>query len=117
MGSEMCIRDSVDAGEEMDELNELVRADVTTKNENKKKQIYGYLDQLESRIAEVAENEEVRKMRPPISGNDVMKALGLTPGPIVGKIMKELYEQRINEGLVSAEEALELAKKIKEENS
>ena len=107
----------VDAGDEMNELNELVRADVTTKNENKKKQIYGYLDQLESRIAEVAENEEVRKMRPPITGNDVMKALGLTPGPMVGKIMKELYEQRINEGLVSAEEALELAKKIKEENS
>ena len=46
-----------------------------------------------------------------------MKALGLTPGPMVGKIMKELYEQRINEGLVSAEAALELAKKIKEENS
>ena len=47
----------------------------------------------------------------------VMRELDLTPGPIVGKIMKELYEQRINEGLVSVEEALELAKKIKEESS
>ena len=59
----------------------------------------------------------MRRMRPPITGNDVMRELDLTPGPIVGKIMKELYEQRINEGLVSVEEALELAKKIKEESS
>ena len=52
-------------------------------------------------------------MRPPVSGNDVMKELDLESGPLVGKIMKELYEQRINDGLVSIEKALELAKSIK----
>ena len=107
----------VDAAEEIGELNELVRADVTTKNEKKKIEIYGHLDNLEKRIEEVSEKEEVKKMRPPITGNDVMKELNLKPGPLVGKIMKELYEQRINEGLVSVEEALRLANKIKKENS
>ena len=107
----------VDAADEIQELNELVRSDVTTKNRNKKKEIYGYLDNLQERIVEVAEKEEINKMRPPISGDDVMRELGIDPGPLVGKIMEGLYEQRINEGLVSVEKALDLARKIKEEES
>ena len=107
----------VDAADEIHELNELVRADVTTKNRNKKKEIHGYLDNLQERIVEVAEKEEINKMRPPISGDDVMRELGIDPGPLVGKIMEGLYEQRINEGLVSVEKALDLARKIREEES
>ena len=43
-----------------------------------------------------------------------MKLFNLQPGPRVGEIMKALYEQRINEGEVSKEEAIALAKKIYE---
>ena len=103
----------VDAAEEIHELNELVRADVTTKNKRKKEEIYGYLDNLHERIIEVSEKEEISKMRPPISGDEVMKELDIEPGPLVGKIMEALYEQRINEGLVSKEEALDLARETK----
>ena len=104
----------VDAAEEIQELNELVRSDVTTKNTKRREEIYGYLDNLQERIEEVSEKEEIKKMRPPISGDDVMKELAIGPGPLVGKIMKALYEQRINEGLVSKEEALYLAREIKD---
>ena len=108
----------VDAANEIEELNELVRSDVTTGNPRKREEIYGYLDNLQERILEVTKKEEVRNMRPPVSGDDIMKELDLEPGPLVGRIMKELYEQRINDGLVSVEKALELAKSIKkkEEN-
>jgi len=104
----------VDAAVEIQELNELVRSDVTTKNIKKREEIYGYLDNLQERIEEVSEKEEIKKMRPPISGDEVMKDLAIDPGPLVGKIMKALYEQRINEGLVSKEEALCLAREIKD---
>jgi len=102
----------IDAGDLMDELNELVRADITTKNKEKHEEINKYLDQMEERIKEVNEKEELSKLRPSISGNEIMEMFGLEPGPDVGKIMKALYEQRINDGEVSKEEATKLAEKV-----
>ena len=67
---------------------------------------------MEKRIAEVKEKEELSNLRPPISGDDVMKMFELEPGPIVGKIMKALYEQRLNDGEVSKEDATKLAESI-----
>ena len=101
----------VDSGEMIDELNELVRADITTKNKNKYDEINKYLDEMEVRISEVKEKEELSNLRPPVSGDDIMKIFNLDPGPIVGKIMKALYEQRLNEGEVSKEEAIKLAER------
>ena len=49
------------------------------------------------------------KLRPPITGNEIMSLFNLEPGPKVGVIMKALYEQRINEGEVSKKEAISLA--------
>ena len=102
----------IDAGEVLDELNELVRCDVTTKNDEKAETIYKYLDDLEKRIKEVKEKEELKKLRPPVDGNEIMKILKIEPGPSLGKIMESLYEQRINEGEVSKEEAIKLAKEV-----
>ena len=100
----------VDSGEMIDKLNDLVRADITTKNKNKFDEINTYLDEMEARIAEVKEKEELSNLRPPITGDEVMEIFDLQPGPAVGKIMKALYEQRLNEGEVSREEAIKLAK-------
>ena len=47
-------------------LNELVRADITTKNKNKYDEINKYLDDMEARIAEVKEKEELSNLRPPV---------------------------------------------------
>ena len=102
----------IDAGDVLDELNELVRCDVTTKNNEKAETIYKYLDDLEKRIKEVQEKEELKKLRPPVDGNEIMKILKIEPGPSLGKIMESLYEQRINEGEVSKEEAIKLAKEV-----
>ena len=102
----------VDSGHLINELNELVRADITTKNQKKYDEINRYLDEMEARIAEVKEKEELSNLRPPVSGDDIMKIFNLEPGPVVGKIMKALYEQRLNEGEVSKEEAIQLAETI-----
>ena len=102
----------IDAGGLLEELNDLVRADITTKNKAKYEEINKYLDEMEERIKEVAEKEELSKLRPPLSGDEIMEIFDLEPGPSVGIIMKALYEQRINDGEVSKEEAIKLAKEV-----
>ena len=74
---------------------------------NKKKQdIYQTLDQLEKRIEEIKTKEELSKIRPALSGDEIMKHFNIQPGPKVGIIMKALYEQRINDGEVSKQRGL-----------
>tara|TARA_A100001011_G_C14308673_1_gene844442 strand:+ start:305 stop:1678 length:1374 start_codon:yes stop_codon:yes gene_type:complete len=102
----------IDAGGLLEELNDLVRADITTKNKAKYEEINKYLDEMEERIKEVAEKEELSKLRPSLSGDEIMEIFDLEPGPSVGIIMKALYEQRINDGEVSKEEATKLAKEV-----
>ena len=102
----------VDAGHMLEDLNALVRADVTTKNKQKKQEIHQTLDEMEKRIEEVKAKEELSKIRPALSGDEIMEHFNIQPGPKVGFIMKALYEQRINDGEVSKEDALKLAEEI-----
>ena len=95
-----------DAGPMLDDLNELVRSDVTTRNEKRARAIAGRIDELEGRIDELRQQEELDAMRAPIDGNQVMEYLGLEPGPEIGKIMDMLLEKRIEDGPYSEEEAL-----------
>ena len=97
-----------DAGPLLDELNELVRSDVTTRTEKKARQISRRIDELEERIAILREQEELDALRPPIDGNQVMAYLGLEPSREVGRIMDMLLEHRIENGPYSEQEAFEL---------
>lgn len=97
-----------DAGPLLDELNDLVRSDVTTRNERRARAISRRIDELEERIAELREQEELDAMRPPIDGNQVMAHLGVEPGPVVGRAMAMLLDHRIDEGPYSEEEAFGL---------
>ncbi|MEN8239215.1 MAG: CCA tRNA nucleotidyltransferase [Actinomycetota bacterium] len=97
-----------DAGPLLEDLNELVRCDVTTRNQRRARTISRRIDDLEVRIAELREREELDKLRAPIDGNDVMEYLGIEPGREVGTIMKMLLEQRIENGPYTAEEAYQL---------
>jgi poly(A) polymerase len=97
-----------DAGHLLDPLNTLVRCDVTTRNEKRARQISKRIDELEDRIAELRQQEELDRMRPPISGNEVMQHLGIEPGPLVGEAMDMLTEHRIDEGPYEEEEAYRL---------
>ncbi|HZK52234.1 MAG TPA: CCA tRNA nucleotidyltransferase, partial [Actinomycetota bacterium] len=74
-----------DAGPLLRELNLLVRADCTTRNEAKARRLAQRMDELEARIAELAQQEELRKIRPELDGTQVMAYLGVEPGPLVGE--------------------------------
>ena len=94
-----------DAGPLLAELNLLTRCDCTTRNERKAQQLSARMDDLEQRIAELAEREELASMRPELDGHAVMQHLGLTPGRDVGAALDFLLELRLDEGLLGEEEA------------
>lgn len=97
-----------DAGPALDRLNRLVRADVTTRNRFKARQFQDSMDDFESRIARLAADEDLKRIRPPLNGNDVMEHLGIMPGPMVGVAMKMLLEYRLDHGEYSADDARRL---------
>ena len=74
-----------DAGPLLDPLNQLTRADCTTQNRFKAKKLEALQDDLEDRIARLAEEENLDALRPPIDGRQVMEHLGIAPGPHVGR--------------------------------
>jgi poly(A) polymerase len=94
-----------DAGPLLDELNHLVRCDCTTRNQAKARALSRRMDELEARIAELAEREELASIRPPIDGHRVMELLGVPPGRVVGEALDMLLEARIDEGPMSEEDA------------
>lgn len=94
-----------DAGPLLEDLNELVRCDVTTRNQRRARAISNRIDDLEERIDELAAREELDRLRPPIDGNDVMEYLNLAPSRQVGEIMHMLLEHRIEVGPFSKEDA------------
>ena len=94
-----------DAGPYLDQLNELVRCDCTTRNQAKARALSRRMDDLEARIAELAEREELASIRPAIDGHRVMELLGVAPGRVVGEALDMLLEARIEEGPMSEEEA------------
>lgn len=97
-----------DAGPLLEDLNELVRSDVTTRNARRARTISRRIDELEERIVDLRQREELDALRPPIDGNDVMEYLGLRPSRAVGDIMDMLLERRIEEGPYTPEVAYEL---------
>jgi poly(A) polymerase len=94
-----------DAGPQLEDLNELVRCDVTTRNRKRARAISRRIDELEERIVELRAQEELDALRPPIDGNQVMDHLGIPPGPTVGAAMRMLLEHRIEEGPYTEAEA------------
>jgi poly(A) polymerase len=94
-----------DAGPLLRDLNELTRCDCTTRNAKKAATLARRMDELEARIAELQEEEELSKLRPALDGNTVMQVLGVGPGRIVGQALAFLMEIRIEEGEIPAEEA------------
>src|SRR5439155_1319302 len=76
-----------DAGPPLDRLNQLVRADCTTRNVDKAKALAALQDDLELRIARLAEQENLQAIRPPLDGDEVMAHLGIPPGPKVGRAL------------------------------
>jgi poly(A) polymerase len=95
-----------DAGHLLDRLNQLTRADCTTQNQLKAKKLEALQDDLEERIARLAEEENLDAMRPPLDGRKVMEHLGIPPGPAVGEALAHLMELRLERGPVDEDEAV-----------
>ena len=94
-----------DAGDDLERLIELTRCDCTTRNRRKAEMLARRMDDLEARIEELAEAEELKAIRPDLDGNQVMAHLGLTPGRDVGDALKFLLELRLDEGPLPEDEA------------
>jgi poly(A) polymerase len=94
-----------DAGPLLSRLNELTRCDCTTRNKAKAEQLARRMDDLEQKIAELREREELDAIRPDLDGVQIMQHLGLKPGPAVGKALAYLLQIRLDEGPLDEVEA------------
>lgn len=94
-----------DAGDLLHELNALTRCDCTTRNERKARTLSRRMDDLEDRIAELEEAEELAKIRPELDGTAVMEHLGIGPGRVVGEALQYLLDVRLDEGEIGEDAA------------
>ncbi|GAB4098971.1 CCA tRNA nucleotidyltransferase [Sinomonas halotolerans] len=94
-----------DAGPLLERLHRLTRSDVTTRNQRKADRLSFAYDDLEQRIAELAEREEMAAIRPDLDGQQIMALLGIRPGPVVGRAYRFLLEERMEHGPLGEEEA------------
>ena len=94
-----------DAGDQLERLNALTRADVTTRNKRKADRLSHAYDDLESRIALLREQEELEALRPELDGAQIMEILNLKPSKEVGEAYNFLMEIRLDEGTIGHEEA------------
>ena len=94
-----------DAGPLLGRLNELTRADCTTRNPDKVRALERRMDELEERLAELSSREALDAIRPELDGTEVMRILQLEPGRAVGQALAFLLELRLDEGLLGHAEA------------
>jgi poly(A) polymerase len=96
-----------DAGDQLERLHILTRADCTTRNARKANRLRTAYEQLEWRIDALAEQEELDAMRPDLDGTRIMEILGIAPGPVVGQAYRFLLEKRLDEGPLGDDAARE----------
>ncbi|MFS2279354.1 CCA tRNA nucleotidyltransferase [Microbacterium sp. OR21] len=94
-----------DAGDVVERLHILVRADVTTRNRRKAARLASAYDDIERRIVELREQEELDSIRPELDGNQIQQILGITPGREVGEAYRFLLEVRLDEGVIGPDAA------------
>lgn len=94
-----------DAGDQLERLHLLTRADCTTRNVRKAHRLRTAYEQLEFRIDELSAQEELASIRPDLDGNAIMAVLGIGPGPAVGEAYRFLLELRLEEGPLDPDRA------------
>ncbi len=94
-----------DAGDQLERLHVLTRADSTTRNQRKADRLRRTYDDLEERIARLSEEEELASLRPDLDGNQIMAILDVGPGRDVGRAYQFLLELRLDRGPLSEDDA------------
>lgn len=87
-----------DAGPLLERLHRLTRSDCTTRNQRKARRLSEAYDDLEARIAELQEQEQLDAIRPDLDGTQIMALLGIGPGRQVGAAYKHMLELRMEHG-------------------
>jgi putative nucleotidyltransferase with HDIG domain len=105
-----------DAGDDVDALMKLCRADITSKNNAKVTKFLNNFDLVEQKMKEVEEKDHLRNFQPPVSGDEIMKLFKITPGKVIGEL-KDQIKEAILEGEIqnNKEEATTLLLKLARE--
>jgi poly(A) polymerase len=94
-----------DAGDQLERLHVLTRADCTTRNQRKAERLRRSYDELEERIRRLSEEEELAAIRPALDGTQIMQTLDIPPGPAVGRAYRFLLDLRLDQGPMSEDAA------------
>lgn len=105
-----------EAGDDIDALMKLCRADITSKNNDKVNRFLKNFDLVEQKMAEVESKDHIRNFQPPVTGDEIIAMFNIAPGRVIGEI-KERIKEAILEGEIrnDREEALQLLNKIAKE--
>lgn len=105
-----------DAGDDLESLMLLCKADITTRNKQKLQRYIANFEMVEQRLKEVEEADHLRNWQPPVTGEIIMKEFNLPPSREVGKI-KDAVREAILDGIIpnQYEEAFEYMKKVAKE--
>jgi putative nucleotidyltransferase with HDIG domain len=102
-----------DAGDDVDALMILCRADITSKNNEKVSRFLKNFDLVEQKMKELEEKDRIRNFQPPVTGDEIIRLFNLKPSRVIGEL-KESIKEAIIEGEIKndREEAMELLLKL-----